>query len=439
MRKLLLIFITVILVGVGASHWYETQQREQLIRSEIKELRYRESAGALTKAARTLGRMGPDAEEAIPALIEVLMLNESLGPDALESLIDVKPIVAGALVAIGPASVEPLLNTVRDPQYRERGWGILPPGDNLRVPPLFNALGRMRTQFGPEFDAHAIDATLNELMNSHDCHDVRLWAERTLCAVEVESGEPVRYPPSPPWNAERKKIAYWTRHVEHEDSFARAWAAHILGDNADVLPREVGDWMGSLPAVAAMVEDGDKLVREESARSLHLLILQAKGKARDVVPALISAIQHAGKKPDPPWSFYEQRLFACLEETGSEAHAAVPLLLTILQDNESEFRPQAAIALGQIAHADAIPALISALDESEHPDLVCASADALGRFGSNAIQAVPQLARLLDDDRTYGIVTSGEHPEGRPITVRETVAEALKKIDPEATQARVRD
>ncbi len=180
MRRPLLVSITVLLVVFGAFHWYETEKREQLIRSEIKELEHRSSAEALMKAATTLGRMGPDAEDAIPALIELLMLNAPTEPGRPTLLEDVKPTVARALVAIGPASVEPLLNAVRDPKHRERGWGIPPPGDNLRVPPLFNAIGSMRTQFGPKFDPSAIDETLNELMTNHECDDVRLWAGRTL-------------------------------------------------------------------------------------------------------------------------------------------------------------------------------------------------------------------------------------------------------------------
>ncbi len=214
---------------------------------------------------------------------------------------------------------------------------------------------------------------------------------------------------------------------------------HILGENATVLRFEVAVWLEALPAVAALLEDGDKLVREESAHSLQQLIRQAGEEARDVVPALISALQHVGTKPDSPWSFYEQDLISCLGDIGSEARAAVPLLLTILQDNESAFRCQAACTLGKIGHADAIPALVNALDESDHPELVGASSDALGRFGSHAKQAVPQLVRLLDDDRTHAIETSGEHPEGKPITIRETVFETLKRIDPEAAQGRVRD
>ena len=123
MRKRMLILVAVVLVALGASRWYANKQREQLIRAEIEKLGYLTTPEALTRAASTLGNLGADAQDAIPALLEVLLRNER--PDS-NSSIGPKHTVARALVAIGPASVEPLLEAVRDPRNRERGWGIRP-------------------------------------------------------------------------------------------------------------------------------------------------------------------------------------------------------------------------------------------------------------------------------------------------------------------------
>ncbi len=427
MRKLLLILVAVVPIGLGASRWYSTKKREQLIRSETGKLGYMTNGESLANAASTLGALGADADDAIPALIEVLLRNER--PDWNTGL-SVKGTVAHALASIGPASVGPLLNAVRDPRNRDRVWGIRPPtstGD-AAYPALFSAFGLMKTKFGPEFDSKAIDDTLMELMTDHDCSTVRAWAART---IGVKPDERI---PRAPWNGKRQQIAYWTKGLDHKDPYARAWAAHILGDNRYDISL-LADWTEALPALAVAIADDDRLVREESAHALYLLVQVAKGEARGVVPALVGAIEKSGKKPNPPWSFYERNLYGSLGAIGSEASGAVPLLLRILKDKESEFRSQAANALGKIGDADAIPELINTLDDSDH-HLISASAEALGRFRSSAKQAVPQLLELLDDTRMHSIAVSGKHPEGIPITVRETVAKALGKIDPErATQA----
>lgn len=288
----------------------------------------------------------------------------------------------------------------------------------------------MKTKFGPQFDSTAIDETLRELMNNHDCQDVRLWAGRTIEAVQLRRGEVIAYPPSPRWTDERREIAYWIKGLENEDPYTRAWAAHILGENSRQLREYVADWTETLPALAAAIQDSDRLVREESARSLYRLVGYAKGEAREVVAAIIAAIEKSGKKESPSWSFYQQHLYSCLGEVGSEAESAVPFLLRILQDNESELRSNAARALGKIGDTDAIPGLINTLHDADLV-LVGAGAEAIGRFGPSAKQAVPQLLKLLDDNRTHSLSISGGHTKGFPTTIGETVAEALKKIDPE--------
>ncbi len=165
--------------------------------------------------------------------------------------------------------------------------------------------------------------------------------------------------------------------MDHEDPYARAWAAQLLGEKASVLHWQVADWLKALPAVAALLEDPVELVRDESSRSLEMLVLQAKGETRDVMPALMSAIRHIGKKPAAPGGSYEQLLFWCLDDIGTEAHAAVPLLLQILQDKQNEFRPEAATALGYIGQTETIPALIATLEDTSNPSLVAACAEAL--------------------------------------------------------------
>ena len=96
-----------------------------------------------------------------------------------------------------------------------------------------------------------------------------------------------------------------------------------------------------------------------------------------------------------------------------------PLILKYAQDSDDRVSEYAAAALGsKIAPPeDTIPVLIIAL-ESKYPGTRAAAAESLGRYGPEAIQAVPKLkANLLDADAN----------------VRRHIAEALSKIVPVAT------
>ena len=85
-----------------------------------------------------------------------------------------------------------------------------------------------------------------------------------------------------------------------------------------------------------------------------------------------------------------------LGEMGSEAADAVPALIRALDDADGAVRRSAAEALGKMGPeaTEVVPALIRALDDGD--DAVCCSAaEALGKIGSAAAPAVPALRRVL--------------------------------------------
>ena len=370
------------------------------------------------EAAGKLARMGPAARVAIPALIEALMRKEPGGDPYLPA----KSAAADALVNIGPAAVPPLLEALRDENRRDQGWGNAPPaGGWLNMPPLFHALREIRSRGDAE--SKQVETALNELIKHHDCQKVRLWAGEALGVLKLESGKPVPYPetPSP---SERKPIAYWVANLKHEDSYVRAWAAHIL---ADKLLRSCSPTVKKhFRALAEALSDNDHTVRLHSADALRRITQQARGEAKEVVPALIQAIQEVDKSVSTSCRY----LLYSLQHIGPEATAAIPVLSEILENKENDrlIRVDVAQVLGSIGHIDGVSALLESLDDPE--ERVCvATVKALGEIGSNAKEAVPKLIELLDSERIYRWSYSGE---SRSISVRETAAEALRKIDPEA-------
>lgn len=86
-----------------------------------------------------------------------------------------------------------------------------------------------------------------------------------------------------------------------------------------------------------------------------------------------------------------------LEVLESQARLAVPSLVAACDDPDELVRARAATALGLLGAKSelAVPALIKALADGNSPWRVpSASARALGRFGSNAIPAIPALRQV---------------------------------------------
>jgi HEAT repeat protein len=94
--------------------------------------------------------------------------------------------------------------------------------------------------------------------------------------------------------------------------------------------------------------------------------------------------------------------------------AAVPGLLKLLEHSDDDVREIVADALGEIGDEAAIPGLLKLVENSEE-DVRYSVADALGKIGSEA--AIPGLLKLVDDS---------------DFVVRERVVYALAKIDSEA-------
>ncbi|NET43386.1 HEAT repeat domain-containing protein [Okeania sp. SIO2B3] len=97
----------------------------------------------------------------------------------------------------------------------------------------------------------------------------------------------------------------------------------------------------------------------------------------------------------------------------TKSDAAVPGLVKLLEDSDSNVRMRAADALGKIGSETAIPELIKLLEDSDY-SVRHSAAEALGKIGSET--AIPELIKLLENS------DSG---------VRHSAAEALGEINSE--------
>jgi len=195
-------------------------------------------------------------------------------------------------------------------------------------------------------------------------------------------------------------------------------------DKSDVLPRTLAvlaafgpDAALAAPKLIEIASNDDLLGGlQESA----VAALAAIGpSAAQVVPILIAMAEN---------DIANARGW-CLQafiSIGPAAKAAVPLVTDILLgrvsvDPDSCYAPMAAEALGNIGAIEALPALLQVLQDTNDPLSACAAAEAIGKFGPDAAEAIPILAALGS-----GQVEGNRFPDDSEIRV--TARQALDRI-----------
>ena len=281
-----------------------------------------------------LGRLGPKAKDAIPALIE------SLGHEIKGT----SGSAARALAAIDlEASLAALLPRLADSDVAERRLAA-------------EALGDM----GPKAEA-AVPAFIRAL----DDEDVEV---RTFAAFALAHFGP-----------RAAAVAALTRLVAAGPGKARemaAWALGTIGPEAAA-------------AVPALVEA--LWERDPVSRSRLIWTLGQIGPGAAAVPALVQALGDED-------AAIRRAAAVALERVGPAAAAAVPALIIGLKDTGQYVRGAVARALGSIGPGPAaVRSLVEALcgPQSEGQDSI---AYALGQCGSSAATAVPALIETLKDD-----------------------------------------
>lgn len=119
-----------------------------------------------------------------------------------------------------------------------------------------------------------------------------------------------------------------------------------------------------------------------------LQVLRYMGPA--AVPLLVEALQL-------PNSNVKKKAMEQLQLRAEQAEPAVPALINTLKDKDSRTREEAALTLqkiGPVAKA-AVPALIARLSDADSM-VRCSAADALGAIGPDAKAAVPTLIKMMN-------------------------------------------
>ena len=158
-----------------------------------------------------------------------------------------------------------------------------------------------------------------------------------------------------------------------------------------------------MPELVQTLRDKDWSVRIYAEKSLGKM----GPAAGEAVPRLVSQLKSARWMPE---------IEACLEalrDIGPTVEGVVPALVWALTHDDKNARPHAAVALGRVRAAEAVPDLIAALDDSYATTRMC-SARALGEIGPPARRAIPRLTKLARDDED-GLT-------------REVAQKALKKL-----------
>ena len=365
----------------------------------IKAVRDKETKIRL-EALRALGAFGPAAKDAIPALTE--LLKQDQGPNRV--------IVAETLAKVdprNPAAISALEETAQGHNLPPR-QGMLLRQDAIR------ALGRL----GP--DAQAALPVLEKILASGD-PSLRLETAIALARVggDLQAVLPVLLAViRDRTNSYRARTLEALSQVHTADLAVIATLVQLLSEvqparvtAAEILGRMGTAAQSAVPALTVLLKASDPETRLQAA----LALWRIDGRTAETVPVLVAALTSLGTPrpegtPGPPPPPPCRQAAEALAEMGPAARAAEPALLEALHDRYfAAYRADYALALLKIdpaAAKAAVPALIDVLDHKNHavylPEQVAAAvrkqaASALGQFGGDAAEAVPALARALED------------------------------------------
>lgn len=406
---------------------------QALVELMTKEMKYRLIAG------QTLGKMGPDAKEALPALLELLKAEKAERPTT----------VLNVIAAIGPeaeAAVPAIVELMKDRDEGVRSsaamvaWAIGPKAKDA-VPALITLLDDKSSmvcwrslqaleKIGPQaYPALPILLEFAKGKRSKDRPSGHLFADQAKRCIHQ-----IMQNPAPGKESVPALIVVLQ---------GRAFAADALSALGQIGP----DAKTAVPSVRPFLYDENLAVAARAAGTL----LHIDGDKAEYVAVLKAALHedatcllasealfrkgktskeaffalHESKLKDQDELVWTRLASAkAMRLLGKQSSAEVPLLTDLLQSSgASAVQVQAAETLGQIG-PDAkavVPALIVVLQKKHgfHPAVRIAICKALPSLGPAAKQALPALVQALRDDNE---------------SVRRQAAEAIKAIDPDAAK-----
>jgi HEAT repeat protein len=139
-----------------------------------------------------------------------------------------------------------------------------------------------------------------------------------------------------------------------------------------------------------------------------------------VGPQALEPLTTIARTPHHPAGVAAMRSISWVIERMPDRSAAVPFVISITQDTNTEVPFLAIQTLALFAHCEAARAAVNGCTQTltnSNPQLRVAAAHTLGSFGTNALPAIPELVRALKDNDP---------------NVRATAQMTLRGIAPEA-------
>jgi len=340
------------------------------------------------KAVTNLGAIGPDAVEAVPALIELLNDNWEMEIFCVPERLSYTAV--RAISEIGPAAVPALIEGLKHKDEYVRGNVCQElSGFHPKVEGIIPILSGMTAD-----ESEYVRRAVADSLGSIDISD----ALPVLSQMMEDESESVR-------GAAVKNIGGFS------GASVVPYLVKGLGDKDASVRRIALDWDWSatpgpyaesaVPYLVYIIQHDSKLVKEDAINALGKIGPAAK----DAVPLLIEILK------DGIESFRVDAARA-LGGIGPPAAEAVPFLVDKLRTDVRDVKRECAEALGKIGVADddVISALRNAMEPNEHAWVQNQAALALGKLGPPAL---PALINALGD----------EHGQ-----IRERAAEGLKEM-----------
>lgn len=370
------------------------------------------------EALDALERMGPQAQPAVPYLIEILKdpsaSNRIWAALALGSIARERNSKDMAIPALIAALDDPDANVRANVSVALGDFG---PSAKAAIPKLLEVALKDSTERGREFAPEAlgkIDSDLQyvipELFKAlqHPNSIVRANAARTLgefpsgyisgLLERSPTGSIERWEAPPEIKAIKPKLI---AALKDREARVRSSAADAL--SSFVSTTDISDVQSAIPDLISLLKDPDASVRASAASTLRIFDYQeGKPTAKLAESELFVALRDPDAK-------VRARAASTLGDIGTDEKRIVPELIKLLKDTDSQVQAVAARALGNFASKHegkeikaASSELIALLDNSD--ETVRASAiSAIGIIGADPEIVVPKLIRLLKDQKSQTV------------------------------------
>jgi HEAT repeat protein len=326
-------------------------------------------------AARTLGKIGPGAQAAVPALTEALSDEDyNLRRSAAYALGEIGPGVDSAAI---PVLIE-MLEHDKLGLHDVAAQALVKIDPQTAVPAIRQRVLVNRHGFIPSEVVHALGnagaeavPTLVELVRTSDA---RVRQDAALALGKI--GQPAI-------PALRELVQ------EKDEAIQRAAALGFGKMGADALPA-ISELSPETRFTVAVALEG---LKQEGVATLLELLRDAAPSVRRAAAVALGNIHAApGGSATRPHSFYQQQHWPQNQDTALAAVAIVELL----RDTDTDVRWAAVQALGSMKAAEAVTPLTELLKDRE-AGVRRDAATALGRMGWMAQPAIPALKALLQD------------------------------------------